>query len=36
VYKLTDKGIKTIETILCANDKIRNFITSLLKVQAVA
>jgi len=36
VYKLTDKGIKTIETIMCANDKIKNFITGLLKVQAIA
>ncbi|MBS7633116.1 PadR family transcriptional regulator [Candidatus Bathyarchaeota archaeon] len=36
VYKLTDKGEKTIETILNANDKIKNFITGLLKVQAVA
>lgn len=36
VYKLTDKGTKTIDTILCANDKIKNFITGLLKVQAVA
>jgi DNA-binding PadR family transcriptional regulator len=34
VYKLTDKGAKTIETILCANDKIKNFITGLLKVQS--
>jgi DNA-binding PadR family transcriptional regulator len=33
VYKLTDKGEKTIETILSANDKIKNFITGLLKVQ---
>jgi DNA-binding PadR family transcriptional regulator len=33
VYKLTEKGEKTIETILGANDKIKNFITSLLKVQ---
>jgi DNA-binding PadR family transcriptional regulator len=33
VYKLTDKGEKTIETILSANDKIKNFITVLLKVQ---
>jgi len=33
VYKLTEKGEKTIETILGANDKINNFITSLLKVQ---
>jgi DNA-binding PadR family transcriptional regulator len=36
VYKLTDKGVKTIETIMCANDKIKNFITGLLKVQAIA
>jgi DNA-binding PadR family transcriptional regulator len=34
VYKLTDKGAKTIETILSANDKIKNFITALLKVQS--
>ncbi|MEM3613202.1 MAG: PadR family transcriptional regulator [Candidatus Bathyarchaeia archaeon] len=34
VYKLTEKGAKTIETILSANDKIKNFITSLLKVQS--
>jgi DNA-binding PadR family transcriptional regulator len=34
VYRLTEKGTKTIETILSANDKIRNFITSLLKVQS--
>ncbi len=34
VYKLTDKGAKTIETILSANDKIKNFITVLLKVQS--
>ncbi|MEM3579484.1 MAG: PadR family transcriptional regulator [Candidatus Bathyarchaeia archaeon] len=33
VYKLTEKGAKTIETILNANDKIKNFITGLLKVQ---
>jgi len=33
VYKLTDKGRKTIETVLSANDKIKNFITNLLKVQ---
>ncbi|MDW8023152.1 MAG: PadR family transcriptional regulator [Nitrososphaerota archaeon] len=32
VYKLTDKGAKTIETILNANDKIKNFVTSLLKI----
>jgi len=34
VYRLTEKGTKTIETILSANDKIKNFITSLLKVQS--
>jgi DNA-binding PadR family transcriptional regulator len=34
VYQLTEKGRKTIETILNANDKIKNFITSLLKVQS--
>ena len=36
VYKLTDKGKKTIETVLSANDKIKNFITNLLKVQSTA
>lgn len=36
VYKLTEKGKKTIETILNANDKIQNFITALLKVQSTA
>jgi DNA-binding PadR family transcriptional regulator len=36
VYKLTEKGEKTIDTILCANDKIKNFITGLLKVQSAA
>ncbi|MEM3536394.1 MAG: PadR family transcriptional regulator [Candidatus Bathyarchaeia archaeon] len=34
VYKLTEKGKKTIETILNANDKIKNFLTGLLKVQS--
>ncbi|NWF87609.1 PadR family transcriptional regulator [Candidatus Bathyarchaeota archaeon] len=34
VYQLTEKGKKTIETILNANDKIKNFITALLKVQS--
>ncbi|RJS75924.1 PadR family transcriptional regulator [Candidatus Bathyarchaeota archaeon] len=34
VYKLTEKGKKTIEIILSANDKIKNFVTSLLKVQS--
>ena len=36
VYKLTEKGRKTIETILNANDKINNFVTALLKVQVTA
>jgi DNA-binding PadR family transcriptional regulator len=36
VYKLTDKGKKTIETVLSANDKIKNFITNLLKVQSTS
>jgi DNA-binding PadR family transcriptional regulator len=36
VYKLTDKGEKTIETILNANDKLKNFITTLLKAQPAA
>jgi DNA-binding PadR family transcriptional regulator len=36
VYKLTEKGQRTIETILNANDKIKNFITGLLKVQSIA
>ena len=34
VYKLTGKGTRTIETVLKANDKIRNFITNILKVQS--
>jgi len=34
VYELTDKGVKTIDTVLSANDKIKNFITGLLKVQS--
>jgi DNA-binding PadR family transcriptional regulator len=33
VYRLTDKGRKTIDTVLGANDKIQNFMTGLLKVQ---
>jgi DNA-binding PadR family transcriptional regulator len=32
-YKLTEKGRKTIETILNANDKIRGLLINLLKVQ---
>jgi DNA-binding PadR family transcriptional regulator len=31
-YKLTEKGKKTIETILNANDKIKGLLTNLLKV----
>ena len=34
VYKPTDKGIKTTETILNANDKIKNFIINILRVQS--
>jgi len=34
VYKLTEKGTKTIETVMGANDKLKSFVTSLLKVQA--
>jgi len=34
VYKLNGTGIRTIETVLKANDKIRNFITNILKVQS--
>ncbi|MEM3162560.1 MAG: PadR family transcriptional regulator [Candidatus Bathyarchaeia archaeon] len=30
VYKLTDKGLKTIETLLNSNDKIKDFITKFL------
>ena len=33
VYKLTERGRKTVETILNANDQIKNFITNLLKIQ---
>ena len=34
VYNLTEKGRKTINMILSANNKIKNFVTSLLKVQS--
>lgn len=34
VYKLTDKGAKTIETILNSNDKVKNFVTNFLKVSS--
>jgi DNA-binding PadR family transcriptional regulator len=33
VYRLTDKGEKTMKTVLSANDKIRNLTLSLLKVE---
>lgn len=33
IYTLTEKGEKTIKTILNANDKIRNFLLTLLKAQ---
>lgn len=36
VYKLTEKGQKTINTILSANDKIRSFMISLLKVKSAS
>jgi DNA-binding PadR family transcriptional regulator len=35
-YKLTDKGKKTIETILSANDKIKIFVASILNIYAAA
>jgi DNA-binding PadR family transcriptional regulator len=36
VYKHTEKGMKTIETILTADDGIKGFITNILKVQATS
>jgi DNA-binding PadR family transcriptional regulator len=36
IYKLTEKGEKTIETTLNANEKIKGFMSNLLKVQAIA
>jgi DNA-binding PadR family transcriptional regulator len=33
IYKLTEKGQKTIETILSANDKIKGFMAIILKAQ---
>ena len=36
VYKLTEKGGKTIDTILNTNDKIKGFITTLLRIQSAA
>jgi len=35
VYKLTQKGTKTIETILNSQDKIRSFMTTMLKTQTI-
>src|SRR3989304_9817894 len=32
IYKLTEKGKKTIETILNANDKIKGLLTNILKI----
>jgi DNA-binding PadR family transcriptional regulator len=34
IYRLTEKGEKTIETTLNANEKIKGFLSNLLKVQA--
>ena len=36
VYKLTEKGEKTTDTVLCANDKIKGFVTGLPKVQSIS
>jgi DNA-binding PadR family transcriptional regulator len=36
IYRLTEKGEKTIETTLNVNEKIKGFMSSLLKVQAIA
>jgi DNA-binding PadR family transcriptional regulator len=33
VYKLTEKGEKTIDTLLRANDKIKGFMANILKTQ---
>lgn len=33
VYKLTEKGEKTISTLLSANDKIKGFMANILKTQ---
>jgi DNA-binding PadR family transcriptional regulator len=35
VYKLTEKGDKTIETIINSQDKIKSFMTSILKAQTI-
>ena len=36
VYKHTEKGMKTIEIMLTANDQIKSFTTNVLKVQATS
>jgi DNA-binding PadR family transcriptional regulator len=33
VYKLTEKGEKTIDTLLSASDKIKGFMANILKAQ---
>ena len=35
VYKLTEKGAKTIETILNSQDKIKSFLATILKAQTI-
>jgi len=35
IYRLTDKGVKTIDAIVCANDQIKNLIAGVLRVQAI-
>jgi len=35
VYKLTEKGDKTIETIINSQDKIKSFMTTILKAQTI-
>jgi len=35
VYKLTEKGAKTIETIINSQDKIKSFLTTILKAQTI-
>ena len=35
VYKLTEKGAKTIETILNSQDKIKSFMTTILKAPII-
>jgi DNA-binding PadR family transcriptional regulator len=35
VYKLTEKGEKTIDTLLSASDKIKGFMANILKTQNI-